>query len=497
MIRYRKHTLPIIALAVAVMISLLFIPVEDKDAASDRDARNPIVLTKALYETIRTAKNNYYEEIDQDKMYEGAIKGALAALDDPYCFYLSSRDLKRESENLYHGRFGGLGIHIYADKGFIKIARPLPNTPAMKAGLQAGDYIIKVNGDPINIGPSGQTLYDVVDILRGEVGTQVTITVTRRGNSEPFDVTLTREEIKPNSVEKTMLEDGIGYISVRQFTGRTGEEFTNALTELQNVEAGEMKSLILDLRYNPGGLLDSAYAVADAFISEGIVVSTKGRKHKFNREYHATRDVFFPPEIDLVILVNEYSASGSEIVAGAIKDSKRGILVGIKTFGKGVVLQRFPLEHGGGAISLTISTHYTPSGVSINKKGIMPHIVVKPEELETAAFVMRQKMGEGKHVNTFVEKWIEEEEQRTGETPKAFSKLEAELPKLVEVLAENDITIDLELVKIEARRVFNANVGIAQIVDLEHDNQLQEAIRIIKAGEVEKILASATAVTDL
>ena len=449
MIHYRKHTLPVIALAVAAMISLLFIPVGDKDAFSDRDEkRNIITLTKALNEAVKMADKNYYKEIEREKMYEGAIKGAIAALDDPYAFYLSPRDLKREAENLYHGRFGGLGIHIHEEKGVVRIYRPLPNTPAMKAGLQAGDDIIEVNGEPVNIGPSGQTIQDVVDILRGEPETEVTITVRRRGRLKPFDVTLERAVIKPNSVEKTMLEDGIGYILIRQFTGRTDEEFKNALKELHNADGSGLKSLILDLRHNPGGLLDAAKYVADAFISEGTIVSTKGRQRQFNREYPSTPHMVCPPDVGLVILVNKWSASGSEIVAGAVKDSKRGILLGTKTYGKGLVQQRFPLKHGGGAVSLTISKYYTPSGVSINKEGITPHIVVEPDELDTLEAMMRQKIREGKYVNTFVEKWIEEEEKRTGKTPKDFSKLEAELPKLLEVLAENDIIIDPELVKI-------------------------------------------------
>jgi carboxyl-terminal processing protease len=216
-----------------------------------------------------------------------------------------------------------------------------------------------VNGEVINIGgPTGKTLEDVVDVLRGEIGTQVTVTIQRRGHLEPFDVTLTRAEIPIDSVEEMMLEERIGYIQIHSFTGRTSEEFRDALTELLNAKGGGMKSLILDLRDDPGGLLEAAKYVADAFLSEGIIVSTKGRYHRFDQGYPADREVLCPPEVGLVVLVNEYSASGSEIVAGAIKDSKRGILLGTKTFGKGVVQQRFPLDNGGGAVSLTISTYY-------------------------------------------------------------------------------------------------------------------------------------------
>jgi carboxyl-terminal processing protease len=498
MIHYRKHALPIIALTVGAVISLLFIPIGDKSAFSDRDGkRNTIIMLGALNEVIKKSERYFYKEVDREEMYEGAIKGALAALDDNYTFYLSPRILKRETENVYHGAFGGLGIQIQPEKGFIKITRPLPNSPALRAGLRAGDYITNVNGDRINISSSGQSIYDVVDILRGKVGTQVTITVQRRGDPVPFDVTLTREVIKPPSVEKEMLGDGIGYILIRQFTGRTSQEFQESLEELHRAEGDGLKSLILDLRYNSGGLLDAAYFVADAFISEGVIVSTQGRNQDFNREYMARPTILCDPDVNLVVLVNGYSASGAEIVAGAIKDVKRGTLLGTKTYGKGVVQHRYPLEKVGGAVSLTISTYYTPSGVSINKEGnkeggITPHLIVD-STLDIVDVAKLEKAG--KHVKAFVEKWIEEEEKRTGEPPKEFSKIEVELPQLMDVLAEDDIVIDPKLVKFNVRRIFNFNVGLNPIIDLEYDTQLREAVRIIKAGEVEEIPDSTTTVS--
>ena len=494
MVHYRKHTLPIAILAAAIIVALFLVPVGEKTALSNRDGRNTLTLQKALIEVIRKADTNYYEEVDQHEMFEGAIKGALAALDDPYSFYMPPVDQKREAENLYHAKFGGLGIRIYEDKNFIKIARPLPNTPAMRAGLQAGDYITKVDGEAIHISPGGQTLSEVVDILRGVVGTEVTITVQRRGRSDPFEVTLTRAEIEIDSVEETMLEDGIGYIKIESFTGRTVEEFKKALRTLLDVEEVLMKALILDLRHNPGGLLKAAYDVADAFISEGIIVSTKGRRPTFNQEYPATPEILCPTEVELIVLVNEFSASGSEIVAGAIKDSKRGAILGTKTFGKGVVQQRFPLHtlNKAGAVSLTISTYYTPSGVSINETGIEPNVVVEMDTLDEVTALMRQKMLTGQYLKTFVEEWIEATEKETGETPKDFAKLEAALPELMVTLAENDITLDIEIVKNDANKLFNANVGIYQLIDLGNDNQLQDAIQLIKTGGVEAILTSPT-----
>ena len=490
MVRYRKHTLPIAILGAAVIIALFLVPLGEKTALSQRDGRNSLMLQKALIEVIRKADVHYYEHVDQQEMFEGAIKGALAALDDPYTFYLPPVDQKREEENLYHARFGGLGIRIYEDKGFIKIARPLPNTPAMRAGLQAGDYITKVDGEPIHISAGGQTLSEVVDILRGLVGTEVTVTVQRRGYSDPFDVSLIREEIKISSVEHTMLEDGIGYIKIENFTGRTVEEFKKALKALLDAEDGAMTALILDLRHNPGGLLKAAYDVADAFISRGVIVSTHGRLNRYNQQYPATPDILCPDEIELVVLVNEYSASGSEIVAGAVKDSKRGAILGKKTFGKGVVQQRFPLNSldKEGAVSLTISTYYTPNGVSINEKGIEPNVEVEMSKLDEVTAAMR--LYARKYVKTFVEEWIEQTEKEMGETPKDFSQLEADLPELMTTLAEHKIALDMEVVKNEANAFFNRNVGIDQLIDRVNDNQLQNAIQLIKTGGVEAALAS-------
>lgn len=490
MVHYRKHTLPIAILAVAVIVALFLVPLGEKTALSDRDGRNSLRLQKALLEAIKKASEHYYKEIDQRKMFEGAIKGAVAALGDPYSFYMPPVDQKREEENLYHAKFGGLGIRIYPDKDFIKIYRPLPNTPAMRAGLQAGDYITKVNGNPIHIGTGGQTLLDVIDVLRGVVGTEVTITIQRRGYPDPFDVTLTREEIEITSVRETMLEDRIGYIKIENFTGRTVKQFKKALNTLLDAEDGAMKALILDLRDNPGGMLTAAYGVANAFISEGMIVSTKGRLNKYNDEYRATSEILCPAELELVVLVNEYSASGSEIVAGAVKDSKRGAILGTKTFGKGIVQKRLPLKalNEVGAVSLTISTYYTPKGVSINETGIEPNIVVEIDKLDTVTAAMR--LYARKYIKTFVEEWIEATEKEMKETPKDFSQLEANLPELMTTLSEHNITLDIEIVKNVANGVFNRNVGIDQLIDLVNDNQLQNAIQLIKTGGVEAVLAS-------
>lgn len=480
----KRFTLSFIVLVVAIGIPLLFIHSSEKNATSDKRITKDAL--EALKTVIQTAEQNYYEPVDKHAMLQGAIKGALAAIGDPYTYLLSERDHQRSVENLYNAEFGGLGVSIYPDhRGFIKISKPMPGTPAESAELKAGDYITKVNGKRIYLGErTGMTLDDVVDLLRGAVDTDVTLTVQRKF-LQPFDIKLTRARISVPSVMSTLLEDKIGYIRITKFIGTdraggTEEEFNKALTAHQR--AG-MQALILDLRSNQGGLLDAAYHIADAFISEGVIVSTRGRKSEFDEKYPANSDILCDPEIPVVVLVDEYSASASEIVAGAIKDTGRGILVGEKTYGKGVVQKRYPLT-GIGAMSLTISSYYTPNGTSIDKSGITPqvHIAeVTPNRIEQ---MMQRLVAERNTVEDFVTNWIGAEIKRTGEVPKHFRLLEAELPQFRQKLADDGFRVSLRWLTLRAEQLFNLNVGIERIVNLRYDTQLQEAIRIIKAEEV-------------
>ena len=232
-------------------------------------------------------------------------------------------------------------------------------------------------------------------------------------------------------------------------------------------------------------MLNAAYHIADAFIDEGLIVSTKGKRSEFNEEYRATSDLLCPPDIPLIVLVNEYSASASEIVAGAIKDTRRGILVGQTTYGKGVVQKRYPLADGG-SMSLTISTYYTPNGTSINDVGISPQVAIEPEEPDEIEQLMLRKVDVNGTLRNFVTKWIDDHYQRPGEMPKDFSLLETELPKLQETLEEERVFVSLRWLNQRAEELFNLHVGIDPIVNLDYDRQLQEAIRIIRAEEIEK-----------
>ncbi len=482
----KRFTLSIIVLIIAIGLPLLIINSGERFATSDDEPMTLKELNNALEKAVKTAEDNYYRSVDKSAMYHGAIKGALLALDDPYTFLLSERDHKRSVENLYNAQFGGLGVSIYPDhRGFVKISKPMPGTPAESAQLQAGDYITKVNGKQIYLGErTGMTLEDVVDLLRGRVNTDVTITVQRK-YLEPFDIRLKRAKISIPSVTSTMLDDGIGYIRISKFIGTeraggTEEEFNKALAS--HNKAG-MQALILDLRNNHGGLLDAAYHIADAFIDNGVIVSTKGRNETFDEQYPAHSDVLCDTDIPLVILVDEYSASASEIVAGAIKDTGRGILIGEKTYGKGVVQKRYPIR-GIGAVSLTISSYYTPNGTSIDKSGITPHIPISTESPDRIEQVMQRLVAEKNAIEDYVTDWVEDETKRTGELPKDFTQLEATLPQFKQELAADGFRVSLRWLTYRAEQLFNLNVGIEQIVNLRHDTQLQEAIRIIKSEKV-------------
>lgn len=489
-----KHILQIVVIALVIGSFSLGIKMGQSDALNGQDRLTFITLERTLVDIIKTTEENYYKEVDRNEMMKGAIRGAMAALNDPYSFYMEPRKLKRERENLYRGEFGGLGIRIYEDKNhFVKIARPLPNTPAMRAGLQAGDIIAKIEGESIILDTAaGMTLDDVVDKLRGEKGTSVNITIYRSATMETFDVDIVRDTIKINSVETEMLDSGIGYIKIQEhFTGRTYKEFADALKSLN--QDNKLKALILDLRDNPGGLLEAAWNVSNAFLSEGVIVSTRGREHKYDKVYHATESILMPAEIPLVVMVNGYSASGSEIVAGAVKDSKRGILVGSKTYGKGLVQQRMELKRGPGAISLTISSYYTPNGTSIHETGITPNIEADEWHPSAIDQLMLRKAREKELIENFVMDYIKQKTDETGAQPKDFAELKARLGELTPVLEDNGIKFEEEkVVMLEARRIFDLNVGIARLIDLENDVQLQRAIEVIKSGEIAKILAQAT-----
>ncbi|MBM3215762.1 S41 family peptidase [Candidatus Poribacteria bacterium] len=486
----RKHrrSLSVVALLAVASVASVIVWLNQSSAQNRYELVTSYIAT--LNEILVKTDSNFYKEVDDQKMLEGAIRGAVSALNDPYSFYQSPEEQQREREDLFQAKFGGLGIRIYpeqrGDFAVVKVSTPLRNSPAIRAGLQPGDIIVKVDGESVILGGDrGLTLNDVVGKLRGAVGEPVTVTIERRNRNEPFDVTLVREEIKLESVEWTVVEPGIVYVSVDSFTNSTMDEFTEALRE--SAKEGPIRSLLIDVRGNRGGLLTAAKEMSDAFLGDGIIVSTQGRRSEFNHVYKADNERLVSDDTTVVVLVNGMSASGSEILAGAIKDRKRGILVGTKTFGKGVVQQRFELKNGG-AVSLTISAYYTPGGTSIDGSGIEPNVAVEPEILSDEQAFIREKIREKKIIENFVLEHIRTYERERGSTPTDFAPLGARLSELTPALEENHLALDPRYVRLEARGVFDLNVGNDRLIDLENDRQLTEALHIVKDVGVANVL---------
>lgn len=331
-------------------------------------AELPLDELRTFTEVLVRVKRDYVEPVQDEKLLENAIRGMLSGL-DPHSAYLD----KQEYQDLQvgtRGEFGGLGIEVGMENGFVKVVAPIDDTPAARAGIQAGDLIIRIDGKPVK----GMTLSDAVTLMRGKPGTIIKLTVVRESEDKPFDVTIKRAIIKVQSVKSRMLEPGFAYLRISQFQSHTGEDVLAALDELKQQDTGKLQGLVLDLRNNPGGVLNAAVEVADDFLTEGRIVYTQGRIDSADMSFSATPDDLLDGA-PMVVLVNGGSASASEIVAGALQDHKRAVIMGSQTFGKGSVQTILPLRDGA-AIKLTTARYYTPSGRSIQAEGIVPDVTV-------------------------------------------------------------------------------------------------------------------------
>ena len=317
-------------------------------------------------EVLDKVNNEYVEEIDHNKAMDAAINGVLQSL-DPYSAYMSP-EIFKEMLTETSGEFGGLGIEVGMEFGVVKVISPIDNTPAEEAGVKAGDYIVKIN----DIQVQGKTLTEAVELMRGPVGSTIKITVRRRNVKKAIIFNITREIIKIESVKSKIIEDTVGYIRLTSFNENSADQIKEKIKELRQNK--KIEKYILDLRNNPGGLLSQAIKISDFFLNNGEIVSTKSRKKKENRKWFARKGDIIDGET-LIVLINYGSASAAEIVAGALKDHKRAILIGEKSFGKGSVQSIIPLKNKG-AIRLTISKYYLPSGKSISEVGITPDIEI-------------------------------------------------------------------------------------------------------------------------
>jgi len=329
----------------------------------------PLKELRTFVEVFNAVERNYVEPVSDEKLLEYAIKGMVSNL-DPHSDYLPPESFKEMQEHTT-GEFGGLGMEVSMDKdGFVKVVAPIDDTPAQRAGIRAGDLIIKIDDKPVK----GMTLTEAVKLMRGKPGTEVTLTIVRKGEDKPLVIKLKRAIIKVKSVKQKLLDKGFGYVRISQFQVRTGSEMVEAIEKLEEKNGAPLKGLVLDLRNNPGGVLTAAVQVSDAFLNKGLIVYTKGRNPDAQMKFEARRgDVMDGRPI--VVLVNEGSASASEIVTGALQDHHRALVAGRKTFGKGSVQTLMPLSNGA-AIKLTTARYYTPSGRSIQAEGIVPDVII-------------------------------------------------------------------------------------------------------------------------
>lgn len=327
----------------------------------------PLDDLQAFAEILNQVKSSYVEDVDDSVLIENAIRGMLSGL-DPHSAYLDPDDFK-DMQVSTSGKFGGLGIEVQMADGFVRVVAPIDDTPASRAGMQPGDLIIRIDDKPVK----GMTLTDAVKMMRGKPGTDIKLLVMREGERKPLDIELTRDIIRVASVRTRTLDEQYGYIRVSTFTGSTGSALSDELRKLQK-EQKNLKGYVLDLRNNPGGVLTAAVEVADAFLQDGNIVSIRGREAGEEREFTA-RPGDSVNQRPVVVLVNAGSASASEIVAGALQDQGRAVIVGERTFGKGSVQTIVPIRNNA-AIKLTTARYYTPSGRSIQAEGIKPDIEI-------------------------------------------------------------------------------------------------------------------------
>jgi len=345
-----------------------------QDNGENRDKPDTYELLDLFGEVFERIRNDYVEEVEDEALLEAAIQGMLRNL-DPHSTFLNQKNFQSIRQQT-RGEFGGLGIEVTLDEtGYVRVVAPIDDTPAFRAGIQAGDLITELDGVPVQ----GMTLGEAVEKMRGEVGSDIILTILRN-EQEPFQTTVTRDRIKVQSV-RHRLEGDIGYLRISSFTGQTQAGLDKSIAAIKEEAGDNLKGFILDLRSNPGGLLDQAISVSDTFLEKGEVVSTRGRNIDNAQRYHATPG----DQIDgmpMIVLINGGSASASEIVAGALQDHGRAIILGTQSFGKGSVQTIVPLSRAGTAIKLTTQRYYTPSGRSIQQKGISPDIIVERARLE-------------------------------------------------------------------------------------------------------------------
>ena len=373
----KTSRLAVLALATGMTLGLASPGLAQSSTSSAETYR----LLNLFGDVFEQVKSKYVEDVDDKKLIEAAINGMLTSL-DPHSSYLNMDNFE-EMQVDTRGEFGGLGIEVTMEEGFVKVISPIYDTPAEKAGLQPGDFITHIDGKPIR----GLGLNEAVEMMRGKVNTDIILTIMRKGETAPFDVTLTRAVIKIQSV-RSEAKDDVGYIRITKFNEQTFSGLQRAITELRDQIGPEIKGLVIDMRNNPGGLLDQAISVSDAFLDKGEIVSTRPRDTENTERYNA-RPGDLADGLPMIVLINDGSASASEIVAGALQDHRRAVIMGTRSFGKGSVQTILPMP-GNVALRLTTARYYTPSGKSIQEVGIVPDIIVPQARVESIEAAQRR-----------------------------------------------------------------------------------------------------------
>ncbi len=370
--QYKTFLVLVFGIFVGVSVSITSSVLAEKETGASTSI--PLNELRNFSDIFARIKTDYVEYVDDKTLLENAIRGMLTGL-DPHSTYLDPDEYK-ELKIGTTGKFGGLGIQVSMENGFVKVISPIDDTPAYRAGLEAGDLIIRLNDKSVK----GMTLNDAVKIMRGEPGSDIKLIVIREGADKPLPFTITRDIIAVQSVRSRMLEPGFGYIRISNFQSKTGRDLINEINQLKKDSEVGLKGLVLDLRNNPGGVLSAAADVSDAFIDDGKLVSTKGRVDNSDFQFHAK-----PGDImnglPMVVLINGGSASASEIVAGALQDHRRAVIMGSQSFGKGSV-QTIQELRSGGAVKMTTARYYTPTGRSIQGEGITPDIILGQYEIK-------------------------------------------------------------------------------------------------------------------
>jgi carboxyl-terminal processing protease len=413
MVNTRKKKVVVSITLITCILVCIVIPYNSVKARSDEIYEK----LKIFSEVLSIIQKNYVEETTAEDLIYGAINGMLKTL-DPHSSFMGP-DIYKELQVETKGSFGGIGIEITMRTGILTIVSPIEDTPAFRAGLQPADKIVKIEGESTR----DMTLFDAVKKMRGPTETKVTISIMREGFVEPEDFTLTREIIRIKSVKHKLLEDDIGYVRLSQFQERTVDDFRKALDTLEE-DNKSLRGLVLDLRNNPGGLLNQAVKICDEFIDEGLIVYTQGRNEGQQMQFsaHPNKE---PHNYPIIVLVNGGSASGSEIVAGALQDHNRAVILGTTTFGKGSVQTIIPLDDGAG-LRLTTARYYTPRGTSIQATGIVPDVIVKEkrfhrkEEKKELKFIKEKDLeGHFEPEETAKETTASEEEEEEKDIPLA------------------------------------------------------------------------------